>query len=134
MWTSPSIGTFYTINLILYCNLISKANIKTIFQNNTYFVVGFSPDSQVAKFITVNDEIIAINSYRLDALNPHSILKKAVKDAKTELEISFFRDNQLHTITTKYDENQYPNIKLTVKENASEEQNIEEQVPPVIQG
>jgi len=49
-------------------------------------------------------------------------LKKAVKDGKQEIEISFFRDNQLHTITTKYDENQYPNIKLTMKEDASEEQ------------
>ncbi len=99
-----------------------RLGLKTIFQNNTYFVVGFSPDSQVGKFITVNDEIVAINSYRLDALNPHSILKKAAKEGKTELEISFFRDNQLHTIITKYDENQYPNIKLTLKENATEEQ------------
>lgn len=111
-----------------------RLGLKTIFQNNTYFVVGFSPDSQVAKSITVNDEIVAINSYRLDALNPHAILKKTAKDAKTEIEISFFRDNQLHTITTKYDENQYPNIKLTVKEDASEEQkeNLRKWLMPLV--
>ena len=115
-----------------------RLGLKTVFQtngvNNGYFVVAFSPTSEVAKFLTVNDEIIAINSYKLDAINPNTILKKAVKDGKQEIEISFFRDNQLHTITTKYDENQYPNIKLTVKEDASEEQkeNLRKWLMPLV--
>ncbi|AFM04581.1 putative protease with the C-terminal PDZ domain [Bernardetia litoralis DSM 6794] len=111
-----------------------RLGLKTIFQNNAYFVVGFSPDSEVAKSITVNDEIVAINSYKLDANNPNAILNKAAKDGKTELEISFFRDNQLHTITIKYDENQYPIIKLKVKEDATEEQkeNLRKWLSPLV--
>jgi predicted metalloprotease with PDZ domain len=115
-----------------------RLGLKTLFQsngtNNGYLVVAFSPTSEVAKFLTVNDEIVAINSYKLDAINPNAILSKAAKDKKTELEISFFRDNQLYTITTKYDENQYPNIKLNVKEDASEEQkeNLRKWLAPLV--
>lgn len=115
-----------------------RLGLKTLFQsngtNNGYLVVAFSPTSEVAKYLTVNDEIVAINSYKLDAINPNAILSKAVKDGKIEVEISFFRDNQLHTITTKYDENQYPIIKLTVKEDANEEQkeNLRKWLMPLV--
>ena len=63
-----------------------------------------------------------------------AILKKAVKENKTELEISFFRDNQLQTITSKYDENGYPNIKLKVKDDATNEQkeNLEKWLKPLV--
>ncbi|WP_291728903.1 M61 family metallopeptidase [Bernardetia sp.] len=111
-----------------------RLSLKTVFQNNAYLVIGYAPDSEVAKCLTVNDEIVAINSYKLDATNPNAILKKAVKEDKAELEISFFRDNQLHTITTKYEESGYPNIKLKIKEDATEEQkaNLKKWLAPLV--
>lgn len=86
-----------------------KLTISTVLRNTSAYESG----------LNVNDEIIAIDGYRVDDGNFSSFVDRYTIGDKAEFLIS--RDNQLRTIEVTFRRDPSKNLVLTTEKNASEE-------------